>query len=127
LQTSKRKTEIMERIENYYPIPGEVVVRGDAAGFAQQIAVGSHRLIADEPISVGGTDTGPNPHDLLLASLGACTSMTVAMYARRKHWPLESVTVRLRHSKFMLLTARNARRETAWWIASNGTSSSRER
>jgi uncharacterized OsmC-like protein len=99
LQTSKRKTEIMERIENYYPIPGEVVVRGNAAGFAQQIAVGSHRLIADEPISVGGTDTGPNPYDLLLVSLGACTSMTVAMYARRKHWPLESVTVRLRHSK----------------------------
>lgn len=89
----------MERIENVYPSPGEVVVRGDAAGFAQQIAVGSHRLKADEPTSVGGTDTGPNPYDLLLASLGTCTSMTVAMYARRKDWPLESVTVRLRHSK----------------------------
>ena len=89
----------MERIENFYPSPGEVAVWGDAAGFAQQIAVGSHRLKADEPISVGGTDTGPNPYDLLLASLGACTSMTVAMYARRKDWPLESVTVRLRHSK----------------------------
>ena len=89
----------MERIENVYPSPGEVVVWGDAAGFAQQIAVGSHRLKADEPISVGGTDTGPNPYDLLLASLGTCTSMTVAMYARRKDWPLESVTVRLRHSK----------------------------
>jgi len=76
-----------------------VVVRGSAAGFAQEIFAGPHRLTADEPAAVGGTDTGPGPYDLLLASLGACTSMTVAMYARRKGWPLESVTVRLRHSK----------------------------
>jgi putative redox protein len=84
-----------------HPIPdsGEVVVWGDARGFTQQVAAGSHRLIADEPTSAGGTDAGPNPYDLLLASLGACTSMTVAMYARRKNWPLESVTVRLRHTK----------------------------
>jgi len=81
------------------PGPREVVVRGGAAGFAQEIVVGPHRLPADEPASVGGTDTGPNPYDLLLASLGACTSMTVALYARRKGWPLEGVTVRLRHAK----------------------------
>jgi uncharacterized OsmC-like protein len=76
-----------------------VVVRGSAAGFAQEIHAGRHRLVADEPASAGGTDTGPSPYDLLLASLGACTSMTVAMYARRKAWPLEEVTVHLRHSK----------------------------
>jgi uncharacterized OsmC-like protein len=76
-----------------------VVVRGSAAGFAQEIHAGVHRLHADEPVSAGGTDTGPSPYDLLLASLGACTSMTVAMYARRKAWPLEEVTVHLRHSK----------------------------
>jgi uncharacterized OsmC-like protein len=76
-----------------------VVVRGSAAGFAQEIYAGPHRLHADEPASAGGTDTGPSPYDLLLASLGACTSMTVAMYARRKTWPLEEVTVHLRHSK----------------------------
>jgi len=79
--------------------PREVIVRGDATGFAQAIAVGPHRLAADEPTAVGGTDAGPNPYDLLLASLGSCTSMTVALYARRKGWPLETVTVRLRHAR----------------------------
>ena len=76
-----------------------VVVRGSAAGFAQEIHAGSHLLRADEPASAGGTDTGPTPYDLLLTALGACTSMTLSMYARRKAWPLEDVTVHLRHSK----------------------------
>ena len=77
----------------------EVIVHGDATGFAQQILAGAHALTADEPVEGGGTDIGPSPYDLLLAALGACTSMTVGMYARRKAWPLESVTVRLRHSR----------------------------
>ncbi len=77
----------------------EVVVRGDASGFAQKIESGSHRLASDEPAESGGTNTGLSPYDLLLAALGSCTSMTVAMYARRKNWPLKEVTVRLRHSK----------------------------
>jgi uncharacterized OsmC-like protein len=79
--------------------PMEVIVHGNAASFAQEITMGRHRLIADEPSSAGGNDTGPSPYDLLLAALGSCTSMTVAMYARRKGWPLESVTIRLSHSK----------------------------
>ncbi len=78
---------------------GTVVVHGRASGFAQEILAGRHRLHADEPVSAGGTDIGPSPYDLLLAALGACTSMTVGMYARRKGWPLEEVRVHLRHSK----------------------------
>ena len=94
-------TAITSTAKDGHEVPGPwtITVRGSAAGFAQQIEIGPHRLAADEPSSVGGTDTGPNPYDLLLAALGSCTSMTVAMYARRKRWPLESVTVRLSHSK----------------------------
>jgi putative redox protein len=77
----------------------QVIVRGSATGFAQQITAGRHRLAADEPASAGGGDTGPDPYALLLASLGSCTSMTIGLYARRKGWPLESVTVALRHSR----------------------------
>jgi putative redox protein len=79
--------------------PGQAVVHGSTTGFAQEITIGEHRLGADEPKSLGGTDTGPSPYDLLISALGACTSMTVSLYARRKQWPLEAVTVRLRHSK----------------------------
>src|SRR5206468_3382814 len=78
---------------------GVVVVRGGKEGFVQEITAGRHRLIADEPVSAGGTDLGPGPYELLLSALGACTSMTIAQYARRKGWPLKGMTVRLRHSR----------------------------
>src|SRR5438552_10944845 len=77
----------------------DVIVRGDARSFRQEIVTGKHRLRADEPVSAGGGDTGPDPYDYLLTALGVCTSMTVGLYARRKQIPLENVTVSLRHSR----------------------------
>ena len=76
-----------------------VVVRGTGTGFSQEITVGDHRVQADEPVSSGGTDTGPSPYELLLAALGSCTSMTLGMYARRKNWQLDEIVVRLRRSR----------------------------
>ena len=78
------------------PAEGVVLVRSAADGLAQDITAGAHHLRSDEPGPVGG-DSGPTPYDLLLAALGSCTSMTLGMYARRKQWPLASVTVSLRH------------------------------
>jgi putative redox protein len=76
-----------------------VIVRATGAGYAQEITAGRHHLSSDEPVASGGTDSGLTPYDLLLSALGACTSMTVGMYARRRNWPLEGIVVRLRHSK----------------------------
>jgi putative redox protein len=67
--------------------------------FQQEVTAGPHHLIADEPASAGGQDSGPNPYDFLLTGLGACTSMTMRMYADRKSLPLDRVTVTLNHSK----------------------------
>jgi uncharacterized OsmC-like protein len=77
----------------------DVVVHGSARSFRQEIVVGNHSLAADEPVSAGGSDAGPDPYDYLLTALGACTSMTVGLYARRKQMPLENITVSLRHSR----------------------------
>jgi uncharacterized OsmC-like protein/dienelactone hydrolase len=94
--------------EPYLPDPpsapvdpaGWVVVTDAGTGkYTQRITAGHHLLIADEPVSVGGSDAGPNPYDLLLAALGACTSMTLRMYADRKGLPLHRTTVRLRHDR----------------------------
>jgi uncharacterized OsmC-like protein/alpha-beta hydrolase superfamily lysophospholipase len=79
---------------------GTVIVRETGQGRLQQeVKIGAHRLIADEPVEAGGGDAGPNPYDLLLASLGACTAMTLRLYAERKALPLDRVTVRLHHAK----------------------------
>ena len=63
--------------------------------YATQLVVGHHHLVADEPVDLGGGDTGPAPDELVLAALGACTAITLRMYAQRKQWPLESVEVSL--------------------------------
>lgn len=67
--------------------------------WATQVAVGRHGLTVDEPMSLGGQDAGPAPYDLLLASLGGCTAITLRMYAERKGWPLTAVEVDLKHYK----------------------------
>ena len=79
--------------------PRTVVVEGGADAFLQNVRVGRHEFVSDEPVTAGGGDAGPTPYDLLLAALGTCTSMTLGLYARRKRWPLQSVRVRLSHSR----------------------------
>lgn len=80
--------------------PRQVVVQETRKSkFNQIITVGPHHLVADEPVAAGGEDAGPGPYDFLLAGLGACTSMTMRLYADRKSLPLDRVTVTLKHSK----------------------------
>ncbi len=91
----------------YLPVPEnsplqtshKVAVRLGAEGFTTEIMVGPHHLTADEPESVGGNDFGPGPYELVSAGLGACTAMTIQMYARRKGWRVEEVQVHLNHKK----------------------------
>lgn len=79
---------------------GTVVVRENGQGrYQQEVIAGQHRLIADEPASMGGSDAGPAPFDFVMAGLGACTSMTLRMYAERKELALRKVHVELSHHK----------------------------
>ena len=80
-------------------VPGVRVMEAGDSKFAQNILIGRHRLRADEPESAGGMDSGPSPYELLAAALGACTAMTIRMYADHKKIPLERVTVDLAHDK----------------------------
>jgi putative redox protein len=79
--------------------PGTVQVRGGRSGYAVEIETASHRLAADEPLDVGGTNTGPNPYELLLSALGACMTITARLYADRKGWPLTGTIARLAHDR----------------------------
>ncbi len=89
----------LPRPEPEGPAEGQVHAQIGAEGFYTQIRAGDHGLIADEPKSLGGTNHGPTPYDYLLAGLGACTAMTLRMYAKRKGWPLEGADVALNHKK----------------------------
>lgn len=82
------------------PTPPGVVILEDGSGpFIEIVRTGLHRLVADEPVASGGNDAGPDPYSYLLTALGACTAMTLRMYARQKKWPLEKVRVQLKHDK----------------------------
>ena len=92
-------TAISSTTDSKNATPPDVIGRGNATTFLQDVVAGSHRLQADEPVSYGGGDAAPGPYDYLLIALGACTSMTIGLYARRKKLPLENITVSLRHSR----------------------------
>lgn len=92
LEKSKAKTK--EELKRDW-----LVVRTGGSGYRTEMLAGNHALIADEPESVGGDDSGPSPYEYLTAALGSCTSMTLRMYADRKEWSLEEIVVRLRHQK----------------------------
>jgi uncharacterized OsmC-like protein/pimeloyl-ACP methyl ester carboxylesterase len=81
------------------PLEGVLVEETHNGKFEQAIIAGAHRYIADEPVSVGGDGAGPSPYEYLLAALGACTSMTIRLYAERKQLPLKPVSVLLKHDK----------------------------
>ena len=93
--------------DRYLPVPASdpirtehtVATRLGPEGYTTEIMVRQHHLTADEPVKVGGNDYGPGPYELVSAGLGACTAMTIQMYARRKRWPLHTVTVHLNHVK----------------------------
>jgi putative redox protein len=76
-----------------------VTTRIGKTGFHSNVNAGPHHMIADEPVSVGGSDRGPTPYEFLLAGLGACTAMTLRVYADRKQWPLEGAIVELRSGR----------------------------
>ncbi len=78
---------------------GEALAVSDHQGFRTELNAASHRLIADEPVGLGGTDQGPSPYGLLSAALASCTAMTLHMYAKAKKWPLQEIRVLVRHNK----------------------------
>src|SRR5262249_10219611 len=95
---AKRYLDLPEPRPQLAPASG-VLVQETGRGLQQEVTTGRHRLIADEPVEAGGLDSGPGPYDFLLTALGACTSMTLRIYAPPKRLPLDRVTVWLTHDR----------------------------
>ncbi|MFZ2315853.1 MAG: alpha/beta fold hydrolase [Gammaproteobacteria bacterium] len=109
--SQKEPGTVLAKIE---AITHQVVVHETRRGlFLQNIEIGTHTLMADEPIEAGGNDYGPNPYDLLLAGLGACTSMTLRLYANLKQMPLDRISVKLNHKKKYYKDCENVEKENA--------------
>ncbi|WP_425638139.1 alpha/beta fold hydrolase [Algoriphagus yeomjeoni] len=110
---SKRYVAIEGAEEENDTRGNQVFVRLSGDKYTTEVMTPNHHLIADEPSEVGGADLGPNPYDLLMASLGSCTAMTLKMYAERKKWPLEEVSVFLNHEKVHLADSENPENSSA--------------
>ncbi|UCV17182.1 OsmC family protein [Ferribacterium limneticum] len=106
---------------------GVVVAENGQGRYQQAVTVGQHHLIADEPVSMGGGDAGPAPFDLIMAGLGACTSMTLRMYAERKGLALTHVSVALSHEKITLDGVARDRIERTITLAGDLTPEQRQR
>lgn len=81
------------------PADNQVIVRAGREKYRTEVVAGGQTIVVDEPVAMGGAGNAPTPYDLLLGAVGACTAMTLRMYADRKGWPLERVTVRLRQAR----------------------------
>ena len=103
--------EPQEDRKHHDPEDNQVVARLEGGGYRTDVLANGFPLIADEPESVGGTNTGPSPYDYLVAGLGSCTAITLRMYADRKEWPMEAVEVRLNHSKIHAKDCEDCREE----------------
>jgi len=77
----------------------EIIIKTGKEGYKAEIISGNHAFFADEPISAGGTDTGPNPYEYLLAALGSCTALTLRLYANNKKWPVDAIEVHVSHTR----------------------------
>ena len=99
METIGRSASLTDSNAENEPREGTVIARVGRSGYRTEIDAAHHTLVADEPLEAGGTDEGATPYDLILAALGACTAMTLRMYADRKKWPLEGVIVRMHHGR----------------------------
>ncbi|UYZ59130.1 OsmC family protein [Hymenobacter latericus] len=104
-------TETTPATNQPQPTDHTVLVRVGADALLADVQAGRHTFIIDEPVAIGGHDRGPTPYDMLLSALGACTAITLRLYANQKQWPLEAVEVRLSHGRVHKLDCEQCEQE----------------